>query len=200
MPEEITNTNPELGTNTDTNPEGQTETKVETAPETKPEGEVKTEVKEESKKEIMIPKERFDEVNGKYKELAGQMEEMQKAKEAMEAQLAEMKQTSEATQTSITETTSKLEGQVKQYESLMQEMVTTKLSTIPEEMHELIPEGLSVEQKLSWINKAEAKGVFGKKQIVEIGKPLNHSSEQDKAERVKKMNPLQALASFYAGK
>jgi uncharacterized coiled-coil DUF342 family protein len=191
-----------IDTNIDTN----SETKVETDTETKVDSQVKdetgvedkVETKEETKKDIMIPKERFDEVNGKYKELSAQVKAMEEAKEAMEAQLAEMKQASEQTNTSISETTEKLEGQVKQYETLLNEMVSTKLQAIPEDMQELIPEGLSTEQKLSWINKAESKGLFGKKaQQVEIGKPLNHSSEQDKAERMKKMNPLQLLASYY---
>lgn len=183
--------NAEVGTNIETN----TETKVVTETVTEP----VTETKVETKKDIMIPKERFDEVNGKYKELSSQVAEMQKAKEAMEAQLAEMKKASEATQSSITETTSKLEDQVKSYETLMNEMVQTKLQAIPEEMQDLIPEGLSTEQKLAWINKAEAKGLFKKeeKPKVVVGQPLNHSSEQDRAERMKKMNPLQLLASYY---
>jgi hypothetical protein len=174
-----------------------TEPKVEPIIDTKVEPVVKTEPPVEPKKEIMIPKERFDEVNGKYKELAGQMEEMKTAKEDMQKLLADMKTAQEGTQTSIADTTAKLEAQVKSYETLMNEMVSTKLQAVPEDMQELIPEGLSTEQKLAWINKAEAKGLFKPKDKVVIGQPLNHSSEQDKVERMKKMNPLQLLASYY---
>ncbi|MDF2010203.1 hypothetical protein [Priestia megaterium] len=186
-----------VSTNVDTNTSTEVETKVETEQgvQTETTPEVKTEAKP-----IMIPKERFDEVNGKYKELSGQLSEMQKAKEAMEQQLAEMQKANETTSSSIQQTTEKLEGQVKQYETLIGEMVTTKLQAIPEDMHDLIPEGLSTEQKLAWINKAEGKGLFKKQKTVEIGTPLNHSSEQDTTERMKKMNPLQLFASYYGGK
>jgi septal ring factor EnvC (AmiA/AmiB activator) len=175
---------------------------VKTEPDVSTNTETKEEVKTEPKKDIMIPKERFDEVNGKYKELSTQIKDMQDAKAEMEKQLADMKEASEKTSTSITETTSKLEGQVKQYETLIGEMVTQKMAGIPEEMQDLIPDGLSSEQKLSWLNKAEAKGLFKKEEKPKavIGQPLNHSSEQDKSERIKKMNPLQLFTSYYGEK
>lgn len=163
--------------------------------------EVPAEPTPEPKPEVMIPKDRFDEVNKKQKELSKQVKEMEEAKAAMAAQLEEMKKSSEETQASILETTKKLEGQVNQYETVMTELVTTKLSAIPEDMRDLIPDGLSTEQKLAWINKAESKGLFKKQQTtVAVGTPLNHSSEVDKAERVRKMNPLQALAAYYSEK
>lgn len=156
------------------------------------------EVQVEPKKEIMIPKERFDEVNGKYKELATQMEELKQAKAEVDRLLEDMKQQQEGTQTTIAENTSKLEAQVQSYETLMNEMVETKLQALPTELHELVPEGLTIEQKLSWINKAEAKGLFKKQtQQIVVGQPLNHSSEHDKVERMRKMNPLQLLTSYY---
>lgn len=156
------------------------------------------EVQVEPKKEIMIPKERFDEVNGKYKELATQMEELKQAKAEVDRLLEDMKQQQEGTQTTLAENTSKLEAQVQSYETLMNEMVETKLQALPTELHELVPEGLTIEQKLSWINKAEAKGLFKKQtQQVVVGQPLNHSSEHDKVERMRKMNPLQLLTSYY---
>lgn len=150
-------------------------------------------------KEIMIPKARFDEVNTKHKELAGQVEEMQKTKEAMEKELSDMKIASEGTQASIKETTEKLQAEVTKYETLMGEMVASKLQAIPEELQDLVPDGLTVEQKLAWINKAEEKGLFTKQAQVVVGTPLNHSSSESKVEQVQKMNPLQALVSFYSG-
>jgi chromosome segregation ATPase len=199
LPEEIKD-----GVEVTTHEEVKSNVEVATKEEVNTEPEVVTETKEEVKteKEIMIPKNRFDEVNGKYKELSTQMKEMQDAKLEMERQLAEMKEASEKTTSSITETTSKLEGQVKQYETLMGEMVTQKLADVPEDMQDLIPDGLSTEQKLSWLNKAEAKGLFKKEEKPKptIGQPLNHSSEQDKAERIKKMNPIQLFTSYYGDK
>lgn len=150
-------------------------------------------------KDIMIPKERFDEVNNKYKELSNQMKAMEEAKNSMEKQIAEMKESNTANSTEVDETTKKLEGQVEQYESVMNELIDTKMQAIPEEMQDLIPDGLSVEQRLSWINKAEEKGLFRKQNNVVVGQPLNHSSEQEKAEKLSKMNPRQLFASVYGG-
>lgn len=67
--------------------------------------------------------------------------------------------------------------QIKQYEELITKLVETKLAQIPEEYKELIPDNLELTQKLSWLEKAEAKGLFNKvekkKPNVEIGKPMN---------------------------
>lgn len=184
--ETVTETNPEVSTNVSTNVETSTEVITETKTETVPE--VKTETKSETKP-VMIPKERFDEVNTKYKELAGQVAEMLKAKEV-----------AEQTATSLTTDSETLKGKVEHYETLMKGMVEVKISAIPEEMKDLIPEGLSTEQTLSWLSKAEEKGLFVKQvKQVEIGQPLNHSNEQNQEERMKKMNPLQLMASYYGG-
>jgi len=150
-------------------------------------------------KEIMIPKERFDEVNNKHKLLADQMATMEASKLAMEKELADMKLASEGTQTSIKETTDKLTSEVEKYKTLVGEMVASKLQAIPEDMRELVPAELSDEQKIAWISKAEEKGLFKKQAQVVVGTPLNHSSNADALDKVQKMNPLQALVSFYSG-
>lgn len=183
---------------TEVSTETSTSTDTDTGSDTKKDTESATSDKS-SEKEIMIPKERFDDVNNKYKTLSAQVEKMQKDKEEMERLLQDMKQESEKTTSSIEDTTAKLETQVKQYESLMNEMVETKLKAVPEEMHDLVPDGLTVEQKLAWLNKAEAKGLFKKEQPV-IGTPLNHSAELQQKEKMKSMNPLQLLSSFYSEK
>lgn len=71
--------------------------------------------------------------------------------------------------------------QIKQYEELITKLVETKLEQIPEEYKELIPDNLDLTQKLSWLEKAEAKGLFNKvekkKPNVEIGKPMNIEPE-----------------------
>lgn len=71
--------------------------------------------------------------------------------------------------------------QIKQYEELVTKLVETKLEQIPEEYKELIPDNLDLTQKLSWLEKAEAKGLFNKvekkKPNVEIGKPMNIEPE-----------------------
>lgn len=71
--------------------------------------------------------------------------------------------------------------QIKQYEELISKLVETKLEQIPEEYKELIPDNLDLTQKLNWLEKAEAKGLFNKvdkkKPNVEIGKPMNIEPE-----------------------
>lgn len=66
---------------------------------------------------------------------------------------------------------------IKEYEELIGKMVETKLEQVPAEFKELIPDNLDLKQKLSWLEKAEAKGLFTKeekkKPNVEIGKPMN---------------------------
>lgn len=156
--------------------------------------ETKTEAKEETEKEIMIPKKRFDEVNNKYKELVQQMESLKEKDKETESKIEEeTKQEETVTNPKLEE----LEKQVESFQNVFTEMVDAKIKEIPEDMRDLIPEGLTIEQKLSWINKAEEKGLFKKKQNVVVGQPLNHSSEQEKKERIKKLNPLQLLSSYY---
>lgn len=70
---------------------------------------------------------------------------------------------------------------IKEYEELINKLVETKLEQIPEEYRELIPDNLDLTQKLNWLDKAEAKGLFNKvekkKPNVEIGKPMNIEPE-----------------------
>ena len=70
---------------------------------------------------------------------------------------------------------------ITQYEELITKLVETKLEQIPEEYKVLIPDNLDLTQKLNWLEKAEAKGLFNKeekkKPNVEIGKPMNIEPE-----------------------
>lgn len=70
---------------------------------------------------------------------------------------------------------------LKEYEELITKLVETKLGQVPEEYKELIPDNLDLTQKLNWLDKAEAKGLFNKvekkKPNVEIGKPMNIEPE-----------------------
>jgi ribonucleoside-triphosphate reductase len=80
-------------------------------------------------------------------------------------------------------------------------MVKTRLSTIPEEFHDLIPANLSAERTLEWITKAETKGLFAPKgsKSDEIGKPFNHSNEGPKVD-TKSMSALDKILSGLGGK
>ena len=39
-------------------------------------------------------------------------------------------------------------------------MINSKLESIPEDMHDLIPQNLSTKERLTWIEKAQTKGLF----------------------------------------
>lgn len=71
----------------------------------------------------------------------------------------------------------KTKAELKEYEELVSNLIETKLKEVPEDYKELIPDNLSLKQKLNWLEKAEAKGLFNKeekkKPNVEIGKPMN---------------------------
>jgi seryl-tRNA synthetase len=173
--------------------------------EVTPEGS-QPEVKE-TPQENMIPKSRFDEVNSKYRELAEQVTKFQEAeaqrqKEAEQKEL-EMKKEQGKFEELYVNTQKELEA-LKQYqtrstelEGLISNMVETKLSTIPEEMHDLVPTNLTPEAKLDWLNKAESKGLFGsqKPEPKEVGKPSNKSNEQPKVDKAN----LSALDKILAG-
>lgn len=155
---------------------------------------------------IMIPKHRFDEVNNNYKALKQEVENLKNAskKEEPEQVKEEVKQETkqEVQEDKTSPEIEALEEKVKQFETVIDSMVTSKVQTIPEDYRELIPEGLTSEQKLNWINKAEEKGLFKEKEKpkVTIGQPLNHSANQKQETDAKKMNPIQLFASYYGKK
>ncbi len=66
---------------------------------------------------------------------------------------------------------------IAEYEELLTNMVNTKMENVPTDYKDLIPSNMDLKQKLDWLNKAEAKGLFktgeAKKPNVEIGKPMN---------------------------
>lgn len=187
-------------TNTDTNLEQTVTTEQEVKADAQTTTDAGTEEKVETKKDIMIPKKRFDEVNENYKSLKQELEDLKKAQEASQKEEPEPVKEEPKHVEVPNPKLEALEKQVEGFNTLMNEMVQTKIQAIPEDMRDLIPDGLSVEQKLSWINKAEEKGLFKKQTNVVVGQPLNHSSEQDKADAMKKMNPLQLFASVYGQK
>ena len=66
------------------------------------------------------------------------------------------------------------EGLLKEFEEIISGIVNKKMEELPNDYRDLIPDNLDVKQKLSWLDKAEAKGLFNKenKSGLEIGKPL----------------------------
>lgn len=156
-------------------------------------------------KETMIPKTRFDEVNGKLKEMADKVAEFEKiqAQAKADAEAKELEAKKEQgkfeelylnSQKEI-ETLKLTQSRATELETVITGMVETKLKAVPEEMHDLIPANLSAEATLDWLNKAESKGLFGKPEAKEIGKPSNKSNESPKVDKAN----LSALDKILSG-
>ena len=87
-----------------------------------------------------------------------------------------------------------------EYEAVIEEIVKSKLETIPENFRELVPSNLSIKEKLNWLNKAETVGLF-KGEVkeypnVEIGKPFNPTSPKQHID-YSSMSPASMLAAAY---
>jgi seryl-tRNA synthetase len=159
-----------------------------------------------SKNDNMIPKNRFDEINNKYKDLLTQIQDFQRleSERQKEAEVNARKKAEEQGefQRLYEETNKKLEDAKKyedrssQLEKVINSMVETRLTSIPKEFHDLIPDNLSAEKTLEWITKAETKGLFTVKgpKSDEIGKPFNHSNEGPKVD-TKTMSALDKILS-----
>lgn len=170
-------------------------------PEATPE--VKPEATPENK-EAMIPKSRFDEVNSKYKEMAQKIAEFEKAqadaKAEAEAKELEAKKEQGKFEELYINTQKELEAykayetRTKELESTILSMVETKLQSVPKEMHDLVPTNLTAEATLDWLTKAESKGIFGKPEVKEIGKPSNKSNEAPKVDKAN-MSALDKILS-----
>ena len=131
--------------------------------------------------EHMIPKSRFDEVNNKFKEMKAQLDELlaQKADEERKAKerqghFEELYNTTSHEYEAMKQTYEKTEARKNELESVVNSLVETKLKNVPEEFKDLVPEHLSAEAKLDWLNKAEEKGLFNpKKSNTPIGGQAN---------------------------
>ncbi|MDR7207589.1 hypothetical protein [Priestia megaterium] len=164
---------------------------------------VEPEVKEpEAKADPMIPKSRFDEINSKYKEMLAKIEAFESAdlKRQEEEAARELERKKEqgkfeelyqSSQKEL-EAFKKYESRTQELESVINGMVETKLKSIPEDMVDLIPANLSAEQTLAWLDKAESKGLFGKPEPKEVGKPSNKSNEAPKIDNAN-LSPLDKI-------
>ncbi len=153
--------------------------------------------------EHMIPKTRFDEVNTELKDLKAQLESFTKAKakdeKAKAEKLGEFEQLYRTADGQVKELTTKHESasqRVTALEGILGGMLETKMSAIPEEFHELIPEGMSLEQKLSWLDKAQSKGMFKKQEDVVIGEATSRKAEP-KVD-TKTMSPIEKILASYS--
>ena len=109
--------------------------------------------------EHMIPKSRFDEVNTKMKEFEKELKASKKALEdAQNDRLKEKEEYKELYEKSIKELNElkPIAEQVTTWKETMEALFEAQKAEIPEEMHSLIPEEMSVKQKLDWIAKNKA--------------------------------------------
>ncbi|TYS60478.1 hypothetical protein FZC76_21650 [Sutcliffiella horikoshii] len=160
--------------------------------------------KQDPPKEHMIPKSRFDEINNNYKTAKEQLDKLLEEKKEQERLSAEQqgefeklyKQASSELET-FKNQHSTAETRAKALEGVITNMLEAKLTSIPEEFHDLIPDNLSPEQKLDWIGKAEQKGFFGKEQE----QPLGGSTNPPKATgELENLNTFQLLQAGYSTK
>jgi len=152
----------------------------------------------------MIPKSRFDEVNNKMKAMEQQIAEFnrlqQEAAQAEEAKALEAKKEQGKFQelyenaNKELETFKTYESRAKELETLIGGMVEQKLTTVPKDMHDLIPSNLTPEATLDWLSKAESKGLFGKPEVKEIGEPSNRQQQEPKVDKAK-MSALDLIIS-----
>lgn len=139
-----------------------------------------------NQEEKTVPYTRFSELNKKTRDLQTQldnlMEEKTKQEKEKEKQERESKEKQGQFEKLYTETKDKYEtlesentgykARVETLEAVVQELLNSQLNDIDKEHQELIPD-LSVEDKLSWIIKAKANGLFGKKEENPIGGASN---------------------------
>lgn len=160
-------------------------------------------VDESKQAEHMIPKSRFDEVNTKYKDIQAKLDaitsEKLQAEIKSQEEAGEFKQLYETTSQEFSEMRTQFEAVEslnKELTGVIQGLLETKLKSVPEEFHELIPENLSVAQKLAWVDRADQKGMFGGGKIEEpIGGMTNPT--QSNVVDDNKLTPLQKMAMAF---
>lgn len=139
-----------------------------------------TKTTEKVDKEHMIPKSRFDEVNQRFKEVQAQLDKFvaerdtaEKKSQEEQGKFQELYQTTSKELDGFKTQYQGAEKRVQELEAVVNTLLQTKLGGIPTEFHDLIPDNLNAEGKLDWINKAEAKGLFGKKPQEPVGEMTN---------------------------
>ena len=133
------------------------ETKKEEKPENKKEEQPEESKAEdhEAKVDLVELKKQLEEANEKGK----QVETLTNAVESLKAENKQQQTT------------------IQEYEELLTNLVQAKIKQIPDQFQDLVPDNMTLKQQLSWLEKAEAKGLFNREEkqnpAVEVGKPMN---------------------------
>lgn len=143
------------------------EKNVEEKPEEKADEKEKEEEKPEKK-----PRKKKEEVKAEEVDVDKLQKDLKKATEKI-AKLEEANNTIETMKKDV----EKKDAVIQEYEQLLTNLVDTKIKQLPDKYKDLLPDNLDLKQKLSWLDKAEEKGLFKveerKNPNVEIGKPMN---------------------------
>lgn len=173
-------------------------------------GETNTEKETGKEKELSIPKTRFDEVNEAKKALEKQIADFEaKAKEQEEAAKAKAEEDAakkgeyESLYNSTKQEVATHKAEVKAAKSRIEELegvvnglLESKLATIDKDFHDLIPQGMTPEQKLAWVNTAESKGLFGNSTAKT---PLGSSNTNPNGTQTKETDEMSPLEKMMAG-
>lgn len=170
-----------------------------TGEQTNPEPKVET-----KQDENMIPISRFNEVNTKYKELAEKVQafetaqaEANRLEQEKKGEFEKLYREKESELTKYQQDLESISERAKALETRFETMVNAKVEAIDENYRDLIPTNLTNEEKLEWIEKAEAKGLFGKKEIeVSIGESTN--PKQEVKRDTKQMSAMEKLLFGYS--
>lgn len=83
---------------------------------------------------------------------------------------------------------------LKGHEQTLEKIAQAKVEQIPEEFRELVPEG-TTQERLEWISKAEASGLFGKPEPKSIGSSSRTNDHESSGQKAEDMTAIQKLAS-----
>lgn len=141
--------------------------KKEDKPEEKVDEKEKEKEEEKPEKKPTKKKEKAEEVD---------VDKLQKELKKATDKIAKLEEANNTIET-MKKDAEKKDAVIQEYEQLLTNLVDTKIKQLPDKYKDLLPDNLDLKQKLSWLDKAEEKGLFKveekKNPNIEIGKPMN---------------------------
>lgn len=112
-----------------------------------------------SESDHMIPKSRFDEINGELKKLRAELDAREKAErertEKVLLEQARFQELAEKRGAELAEANAKA-SKAEAYEAAVNRLLETELASLPEEVRTLVPEDYEPHKKIDWIAKNKA--------------------------------------------
>lgn len=113
-----------------------------------------------SESDHMIPKSRFDEINGELKKLRAELDAREKAErertEKVLLEQARFQELAEKRGAELAEANAKA-SKAEAYEAAVNRLLEAELASLPEEVKELVPSEYSPDKQIDWIAKNKAK-------------------------------------------